>query len=155
MKFRSEANMDNKIKETFRTTDYVASGDRTALAEPLAETTEPIRNIPVTTPEPVSNAPSAINTPMDSGPDALFGSGEAGNLRTQWQEIQIAFVDEPRKSVHQADELVETVTKRLTEMFSQQRTRLEEEWDKGEISTEDLRKAFRRYRALFDRLLSI
>jgi hypothetical protein len=147
--------MDNQIKETFRMTDYVAAGDRTALAEPPAETKEPIRNIPVTTTEPVGNTSSVGNPSMDSGADALFGSGEAAKLRAQWQEIQVAFVDEPRKSVQQADELVENVTKRLTDMFSEQRTRLEREWDKGEISTEDLRNAFRRYRTLFDRLLSI
>jgi hypothetical protein len=143
--------MDNQIKETFRMDDYVATGDRTAVAEPPVETAEPVRNIPVTT-EP---GPSVVNASIDSGADALFGSGEAAKLRAQWQEIQVAFVDEPRKSVQQADELVETVTKRLTDMFSDQRTRLEQEWGKGEISTEDLRNAFRRYRTLFDRLLSI
>lgn len=136
--------MDNQITETFRANDYVASGDRTALAEPPVETTEP-----------VSNGSSVSSAPMGSAADALFGCGEAARLRTQWQEIQVAFVDEPRKSVQQADELVETVAKRLTDIFSDQRTRLEQEWDKGEISTEDLRTAFRRYRALFDRLLSI
>jgi len=142
--------MENQIKETFRSNEYVA-GDRTALAEPPMETPEPVRNIPVTT-EPLSSGPLG-NAP--TGADALFGSGEAAKLRQQWQEIQVAFVDEPRKSVQQADELVENVAKRLTDIFSGQRVRLEQEWDKGEISTEDLRTAFRRYRTLFDRLLSI
>ena len=144
--------MENQIKETFRTSDYVVTGDRTAVAEPPLEMGEP-GNIPVTT-EPASTAVN-VNVSADTGADALFGSGEAAKLRTQWQEIQVNFVDEPRKSVQQADELVETLAKRLTEMFAGQRTRLEREWDKGEISTEELRNAFRRYRALFDRLLSI
>ncbi len=86
---------------------------------------------------------------------ALFQEGEAQSLRTRWQEIQTDFVDEPRKSVQQADELVVTVTQRLTEMFREQRDRLEHEWDKGDVSTEDLRTAFRRYRTLFDRLLTM
>jgi hypothetical protein len=57
--------------------------------------------------------------------------------------------------VEQADQLVENVAQRLTEMFAEQRNKLEHEWDKGEVSTEDLRTAFRRYRTLFDRLLSV
>lgn len=76
-------------------------------------------------------------------------------MRSRWNRIQVEFVDEPRRSVEQADQLVGTVTQRLEEIFKDQRDKLEHEWDKGEMSTEDLRMAFRRYRSLFDRLLSI
>ena len=44
---------------------------------------------------------------------------------------------------------------RLAETFSEERSRLESQWDSGEdASTEDLRVALQRYRSFFDRLLS-
>jgi hypothetical protein len=45
---------------------------------------------------------------------------------------------------------------RLAEMFADERSRLEAQWDRGDdVSTEDLRVALRRYRAFFGRLLAI
>lgn len=78
------------------------------------------------------------------------------NFRGRWEQIQIGFVDEPRKCAQEADQLVAAAIKRLAEVFATERGRLENEWDKGEnISTEDLRVALRRYRSFFDRLLSV
>jgi len=62
-------------------------------------------------------------------------------------------VDEPRKAVQQADELVASTVKRLSEVFGYERQKLEAEWDKTDnVSTEDLRVALRRYRSF---LLSV
>jgi hypothetical protein len=67
-----------------------------------------------------------------------------------------AFVDEPRRAVEEADSLVAQVIKRLSEVFADERTNLERQWDRGDqISTEDLRIALRKYRSFFDRLLSL
>ena len=86
----------------------------------------------------------------------LFPSAELEGLRTRWKEIQTAFVDEPRKAVEQADGLVASAMKRLAEVFAQERSGLEQQWDRGDnVSTEDLRVALQRYRAFFDRLLSV
>ena len=86
----------------------------------------------------------------------LFGPDESQNFRSRWEKIQIGFVDEPRTSVHQADELVASVIQRLAQVFADERNRLEQGWAKGEdASTEDLRMALQRYRSLFDRLLSV
>jgi hypothetical protein len=58
--------------------------------------------------------------------------------------------------VEQADELVASAMKRLAEVFASERSALEGQWDRGDdVSTEDLRIALQRYRAFFDRLLSI
>jgi len=90
----------------------------------------------------------------ETGP--LFTSGEAGDLRARWDAIQVGFVDEPRHAVEQADNLVAGTMKRLAEIFAQERSNLESQWDKGEnVSTEDLRLALRRYRSFFSRLLSV
>ena len=86
----------------------------------------------------------------------LFAQNDAQDFRARWEKIQIGFVDEPRKAVEQADELVASAIKRLAEVFAAERNKLEGEWDKSDnVSTEDLRIALRRYRSFFDRLLSV
>jgi hypothetical protein len=86
----------------------------------------------------------------------LFAQSDTQDFRSRWDKIQIGFVDEPRKAVEQADELVASAIKRLAEVFAAERTKLEAEWDKTDnVSTEDLRIALRRYRSFFDRLLSV
>lgn len=78
------------------------------------------------------------------------------DLRPRWADIQASFVDEPRRAVEQADELVADAIRRLSEAFADARADLERDWDRGdEVSTEDLRLAFRRYRTFFDRLLEV
>jgi hypothetical protein len=86
----------------------------------------------------------------------LFSDETERELRTHWHEIQTGFVDEPRRAVEQADELVARLMQQLAQSFSDQRNNLERQWDQSEkISTEDLRLALRRYRSFFERLLSI
>jgi hypothetical protein len=86
---------------------------------------------------------------------AILADEDAGGFRSRWNEIQVRFVDEPRGSVEKADGLVAEMTGRLTKMFSEERTRLEGQWERGDdVSTEDLRIALQRYRSFFDRLLS-
>jgi hypothetical protein len=86
----------------------------------------------------------------------LFPNTELEGLRTRWKEVQIAFVDEPRKAVEQADSLVASAMKRLAEVFTEERSKLEHQWDRGDsVSTEDLRVALQRYRTFFHRLLSV
>jgi hypothetical protein len=96
-----------------------------------------------------SGGPAAETAP-------LFAADEMEHLRSDWSTIQTGFVDEPRKCVEKADQLVARVVQRLAESFSQERSRLEGQWGKGEdVSTEDLRVALQRYRSFFDRLLSV
>jgi hypothetical protein len=88
--------------------------------------------------------------------DALFPGTEAGSFQGRWSEIQASFVDEPRRAVEQADSLVAEVMQRLAQVFADERSRLEGQWDRGEdTDTEALRQALRRYRSFFDRLLSM
>jgi hypothetical protein len=85
---------------------------------------------------------------------SLLSSDDNGEFQRRWETIQTGFVDEPRQTVEQADELVAHVMKRLAEGFASERERLEGQWGRGEdVSTEDLRIALQRYRAFFQRLL--
>ena len=81
---------------------------------------------------------------------------ETQQMRLRWDKIKTGFVDEPRQAVKQADELIASSMTRIAEQFARERARLEQQWDRGDqVSTEDLRQALRRYRAFFDRLLSV
>jgi hypothetical protein len=105
-------------------------------------------------PHPVTM--SGSQTEQNDGSTQLFPSNELQGLRTRWNDIQTGFVDEPRKAVEQADGLVASAMKRLAEVFAQERSGLEQQWDRGDnVSTEDLRLALQRYRSFFDRLLSV
>jgi hypothetical protein len=91
-----------------------------------------------------------------SATTALFPENESKDFHKRWTDIQTAFVDEPRRAVERADELVAEVIKRLADSFARERSRLEGQWGRGDnVSTEDLRVALQRYRAFFDRLLNI
>jgi len=69
--------------------------------------------------------------------------------------VQNGFVDEPRRAVEEADMLVAELMQHLAKSFADERGRLEGQWDRGdEVSTDELRVAFQRYRAFFGRLLS-
>lgn len=96
------------------------------------------------------------DTAGDMAADApMFPPDEAEELRRTWDSIQAGFVDEPRRAVESADELVARTMKQLAESFAAERANLEGQWDRGDnVSTEDLRQALRRYRAFFGRLLS-
>jgi hypothetical protein len=85
----------------------------------------------------------------------LFSDSDVGDLRSRWSNVQAEFVDEPRRAVEEADQLVATVMQRLAEGFARERGSLEKQWESGETaSTEDLRVALQRYRAFFNRLLN-
>jgi hypothetical protein len=94
---------------------------------------------------------AAISKPMP-----LFSEPEMGDFRSQWSKVQTGFVDEPRRTVEDADKLVAAVMQRLAEGFANERSGLEKQWDQGDnVSTEDLRVALQRYRSFFDRLLKL
>jgi hypothetical protein len=90
-----------------------------------------------------------------SSDEPLVAEDAAVDLRSRWQVIQEGFVDDPRNAVTEADRLVDELLKRLSDTFDQQHHNLEQQWSDGEPSTEDLRRALQRYRAFFQRLLTI
>ena len=102
----------------------------------------------------LGNAPQA-GTESSSG-TSLFADAELEELRRRWNDVQAGFVDDPRDCVQKADGLVSTVVEQLTSGFTEARSRLEQQWSRGEeASTEDLRVALKRYREFFDRLLAV
>lgn len=92
----------------------------------------------------------------------------------QWLKVQQRFIDEPEQTVAEADGLVQTVMRERgypvdefderIEMMSVDHPQLVDNYrtahtiqlrsEKQEASTDDLREAFQRYRALFSELLA-
>lgn len=95
--------------------------------------------------------------PVEGGDDEiprLLDALDEQGFRDRWRETQSKFVDDPREAVHSADTLVADVIRTLTTTFAQQKQELEGQWSQGErTDTEELRRALRRYRSFFNRLL--
>jgi hypothetical protein len=97
----------------------------------------------------------------DSSPTEEFRASylpekDSTQASQRWQRIQGEFVDDPRKSVGEAHELVGELMQRIVDSFANERRDLESQWSKGgDVSTEDLRVCLQRYRAFFSRLLPL
>jgi hypothetical protein len=103
-----------------------------------------------------TDAPRPDRTTADEEVSALFADDECHALWKRWDDIQAGFVDEPRRAVQDADSLVAETMQQLANTFARERSNLEGQWGRGDnVSTEDLRLAFRRYRSFFKRLLSV
>lgn len=118
--------------------------------------TGPVAEIEMETEPELERREAPVPRPPLGERAPLFENPEAEELRSRWESVQASFVDEPRRSVEEADGLVKDLLERLESRFSGERERLEQEWAAGEqASTEDLRMALQHYRSFFERLLSI
>src|SRR3954469_7176559 len=143
---------DDKRADTREPRDSERGGE-----EPAAVTTDEPRETAETR-ETQSGGTAGFAAEADRDRDdstELLPREQNAEFQTRWEKIQTGFVDEPRQTVEQADELVAEVMKRLAEGFATERERLEGQWGRGEdVSTEDLRVTLQRYRGFFQRLLS-
>ena len=128
--------------------------DKDPLGETIADESRVSKSIPYEAPmgETITHE-APIGTHAGSSA-ALLNREESEHFRTRWNEIQGNFVDEPRSAVQQADALVSEVIEQITQMFANEHSSLEGQWNQGnDVSTEDLRKALQRYRSFFNRLV--
>jgi len=128
------------------------------LARSKPPASEVLRTKPVLSTAPLTKSEEQVAPVVDNVAHTapLFPNDELEDMRSRWDAVQAAFVDEPRRAVEQADGLVAFAMKRLAEVFSEERSKLEKQWDRGDnVSTEDLRIALQRYRSFFHRLLSL
>ncbi|MGY1941707.1 hypothetical protein [Nocardia gipuzkoensis] len=83
----------------------------------------------------------------------LIPESDLDRLRTQWREVQVTFVDNPRAAVARADELLGGTIDQLVATYQERKRELDARL--GDTSdTEGLRQALRGYRGFFDQLLS-
>ena len=164
-------NGNNQIRdEKFSTADLVnRAGSTAAIEEPeiseedasFNSDREPFQQIPLdslSVDDRVGGTREIQAAAVESEPaqsNQLFAEDELKGFRSRWDGVQTSFVDEPRAAVEHADSLVANVVQHIAEQFAAERAQLEKQWDRGEaVDTEDLRQAFKRYRAFFDRLLA-
>jgi hypothetical protein len=108
-------------------------------------------------PDTPSRAETSDDRQADNGArqrTTLIPPERAESYNSRWNELKSEFVDEPRRAVRGANELVGEVLDELEELFRDQRADLEHGLDSEQTTTEDLRQALGRYRSFFDRLLS-
>jgi hypothetical protein len=108
-------------------------------------------------PDPASQAHTDTDRQADTGErqqTSLIEPERAESYNSRWKELKGEFVDDPRRAVRVADELVGEVLDELEELFRRQRTDLEQGLDSEQTTTEDLRQALIRHRFFFNRLLS-
>lgn len=106
--------------------------------------------------EPVTTAGTIAdgNAVQDDDRAALIANADSTRFRDRWHDVQAAFVDDPRRAVHDADVLVAELMQTLSATFADRKQALDGQWQQGdEAQTEDLRLALRGYRSFFDQLL--
>ena len=113
---------------------------------------------------PAVDRNAGVAPPTESGNAAAAPPAEAGNARPaaqptdterRWSEIQAMFVDDPRGSVQQAADLIDTAIEELVSSVRQRRTSLAASWQNGDAGTEKLRGALRNYRAFWGIVLDM
>jgi hypothetical protein len=110
--------------------------------------------------QPSDEAPGGGETPAVEDAGALLPSAETYRLRIRWREVQLGFVDDPRRAVDDAAELVSLAVDRVASLLRDQVGALNDDGargdaDGGEPDTERLRILMRRYHALLDRMLAV
>ncbi len=99
---------------------------------------------------------SSAGTAREAEAAQLLEADDRSAMTQRWRDIQADFVDSPRQAMQDADALVAGLMQRLAQTFAQERANLEGQWSRGDlVSTEDLRVSLQRYRAFFERLLSV
>jgi hypothetical protein len=137
---------------TGRPTTSTADGDRVTDQPNAGMAGQPNADMAGRPNDPTTDQPS---DPTTAAAAPLVADNAAVDYRARWDVVQQGFVDDPRNAVSEADKLVDDVLKHLADGFDRQRQDLEHQWSAGEPSTEDLRSALQRYRAFFQRLLTL
>jgi len=129
--------------------------DREVEPGPTGDADREVELDPAAEPEPVGvELASAMDPDREIGPGDGF-MGETDELRRRWEAVQAGFVDDPRRAVEQADEMVSAAVAALQAHIEQRREDLAETWrDGAQASTDALLVAFQRYRELFEGVLS-
>jgi len=81
------------------------------------------------------------------GADPLLSAEAENDLLRRWTQIQISFVEDPRRSVQDADALIHEIGDALYASLEERRGDLAAGWQHGQPDTEELRLALREYRS--------
>ncbi|HEX5946218.1 MAG TPA: hypothetical protein VFY82_08075 [Acidimicrobiales bacterium] len=111
---------------------------------------------PVTASDPDEVDESARRTAAgrpDDGP--ILSTDQIAGLRRRWGAVQAGFVDDPRRAVEVADDIVAEAVVALQAAIDERRREVAEPWrEDADASTDALLVAFHSYRSVFERVLS-
>jgi hypothetical protein len=114
-----------EIREERPAAAYVSNGQEPELAEEELDLTEGSY-------ESNRQSTSQVTAATDLETTLLFTPSDLKVFQSQWSELQIGFVDDPRRAVAEADKLVAAVTQRIADGFAAERARLEKQWYRGQ-----------------------
>jgi len=151
----------NQDEEEYRDSPRDAQRELSGVYENPAHDAEVVDSDAETTQEWKSQSQSQGPAPRSGqfAPGSELGTPHlpeqtSSQMNDRWQRIQAQFVDDPRKSVGEAHELVGELVQRIVDGFANERSGLEKQWSEGDnVSTEDLRVCLQNYRQFFSRLL--
>lgn len=160
-----EAEEAEETHEVVEADDYAEAdeGDR----YPTEEFTEPSEIVAVEEPDyPDYATPSAAqssvaqssttqsSTTQADASEPLLASTVIDGFRDRWSEVQIGFVEDPQKSVAEADALLAEVTRAYQQAVEERRSRIAAVRQDGSADTEDLRSALLGYREIFTTMVA-
>ena len=129
-----------------------AAMDPSDLSEPGAAEV----GTPTATSPDAAVATAAAASPAALGDEPALDPDQIADLRRRWADIQTGFVDDPRGAVEVADDIVAEAVGALQAAIEGRRQAMAEPWhDDAGASTDALLTAFKGYRAVFDRVLSL
>lgn len=118
---------------------------------PGPDVAEPV--VASTTAEAVDGSDGSA--PVLDGREPSLGPDRVADLRRRWGAVQAGFVDDPRRAVEVADDIVAEAVSALQAAIDDRRRAVAAPWrDDAGASTDALLAAFHAYRAVFDRVLS-
>ena len=103
---------------------------------------------------------STVDEPVQTGPSEeeqleAARKRHVEELQQRWLITQAQLLDDPRDAVREAGLLIGDAMQFVTTTFTEHRDRIEREWkDNAEMNTDELRAIMRRYRNLFQYVLS-
>lgn len=112
------------------------------------------------TPAPVRAVPAQAVPVEDQRPSADDGDegpllADTEKLRSDWLVIKAGFIDNPRGSVAQAENVIDEVIDKLVAVLRARQGQTRGTWDRDGRDTESLRQALLTYQALFNRITDL
>lgn len=84
--------------------------------------------------------------------DHLLSPADREDLDHRWTAIETGFVEDPKRHIELADDLLGDLISRLQAQLQRDRDRLSTAWKGTDVTTEQLRELLLRYRASYNRL---
>ena len=112
---------------------------------------------PVGTDPDAGDVDKSARTPVAGRPDdgPTLSTDQIAGLRRRWGAVQAGFVDDPRRAVEVADDILAEAVGALQAAIDDRRREVAEPWrDDVNASTDALIVAFQSYRSVFERVLS-